>query len=179
MTHPHIITVARTTIVALTFSSMASVAAAQGVGVGDIVETNLNGSRVIGEVTRAAGAVADLNVGQNNRVPLLGVENMKVLQKAGVGGKSSCAVGEAVQVPMEQVLGRQARLWWHVRSCNGCRACACGRRIVRCGRSAAAAAGAHLLRRQDRGALFLLRGIRWFDHRIQIRQGNAEGSAIR
>jgi hypothetical protein len=99
MTHPHIITVARTTIVALTFSSMASVAAAQGVGVGDIVETNLNGSRVIGEVTRAAGAVADLNVGQNNRVPLLGVENMKVLQKAGAGGKSSCAVGEAVQVP--------------------------------------------------------------------------------
>ena len=99
MTHPHIITVARTTIVALTFSSMASVAAAQGVAVGDIVETNLNGSRVIGEVTRAAGAVADLNVGQNNRVPLLGVENMKVLQKAGAGGKSSCAVGEAVQVP--------------------------------------------------------------------------------
>jgi hypothetical protein len=73
---------------------------------------------------------------------------MKVLQKAGTGGKSSCAVGDAVQVPyagwhvcsgkihedqrrvlrdgfvrvrihrMEQVLGRQARLGWNVRCCT-------------------------------------------------------------
>jgi len=74
-------------------------AGAQTVDVGDMVETDVNGSRVIGEVTRAAGAVADLNVGQNNRVPLVALENMKVLQKAGTGGKSSCAVGDAVQVP--------------------------------------------------------------------------------
>ena len=73
-------------------------AGAQTVAVGDIVETNLNGAPTIGEVTRAAGAFADLNAGQNNRIPLVSVENMKVLQKAGTGGKSSCAVGDSVQV---------------------------------------------------------------------------------
>ena len=87
-----------TTLVALGVSLGASAAGAQTVAVGDIVETNLNGSRVIGEVTRTAGAVADLNVGQNNKVPLLGVANLKVVQKAGTGGKSSCSVGDQVQV---------------------------------------------------------------------------------
>jgi len=97
--HEERIAIARTTLLALALCSTASLAAAQAVAVGDMVETNVNGSRVIGEVTRAAGALADLNVGQNNRIPLLGVENMKMLQKAGTGGKSSCAVGDAVQVP--------------------------------------------------------------------------------
>ena len=73
-------------------------ATAQTVAVGDIVETNLNGAPAIGEVMRAAGGVADLNAGQNNRIPLVSVDNMKVLQKAGTGGKSSCAVGDSVQV---------------------------------------------------------------------------------
>jgi hypothetical protein len=94
-----LISVGTATFAVLAVLSGGSPAGAQTVAVGDIVETNINGSRVIGEVTRAAGAVADLNVGQNNKVPLLGVENMKVLQKAGTGGKSSCAVGAAVQVP--------------------------------------------------------------------------------
>jgi hypothetical protein len=94
-----LISVGTATFAVLAVLSEGSPAGAQTVAVGDIVETNINGSRVIGEVTRAAGAVADLNVGQNNKVPLLGVENMKVLQKAGTGGKSSCAVGDAVQVP--------------------------------------------------------------------------------
>ena len=86
-----------------TFSVLAvlfggSPAGAQTVAVGDIVETHLNGLPVIGEVLRAAGAFADLNAGQNNRIPLVSVENMKVVQKAGTGGKSSCTVGDSVQV---------------------------------------------------------------------------------
>jgi len=75
-----------------------SPAGAQTVAVGDIVQTNLNGAPVIGEVMRAAGAVADLNAGQNNRIPLVSVENLKVVQKTGTGGKSACAVGDSVQV---------------------------------------------------------------------------------
>lgn len=89
---------AATTLVVLGVSLAASAAGAQTVAVGDIVETNLNGSRVIGEVARTAGALADLNAGQNNKVPLLGVADMKVLQRAGTGGKSSCSVGNPVQV---------------------------------------------------------------------------------
>jgi hypothetical protein len=88
----------RRTLLTLALCSTASLATAQGVAVGDIVETNLNGAPVIGEVTRAAGAFADLNAGQNNRIPLVSVENMKVVQRAGTGGKSSCAVGDALQV---------------------------------------------------------------------------------
>jgi hypothetical protein len=83
---------------ALAISLAASAASAQTVAVGDIVQTNLNGLPVIGEVTRSVGAFADLNAGQNNRIPLVSVENMKVVQKAGTGGKSSCAVGDSVQV---------------------------------------------------------------------------------
>jgi hypothetical protein len=88
--------VATTTFLALT---VPFIARAQTVGVGDIVQTGLNGGQpVIGEVTRTAGALADLNLGQNNNARLLQVEYMKVLQKAGTGGKSSCGVGDAVQV---------------------------------------------------------------------------------
>jgi len=97
--HANFIAMARTTLVALAFSSLSSVAGAQGVAVGDIIETGLNGGTpVIGEVTRVAGALADLNVSQGRNVPLLNVEYMKVLQKAGTGGKAACAVGDAVQV---------------------------------------------------------------------------------
>lgn len=70
-----------------------------GISVGDIVQTGLNGSNVIGEVTRSSGGIVDLNLGQNNVSTLLRAENMKVLQRAGTGGKSSCAVGDGVQVP--------------------------------------------------------------------------------
>ena len=87
--------IATMTLVALTIPFAVR---AQSVAVGDIVETNVNGSQILAEVTRAAGAVADVNAGQNNNVPLLRVENMNVVQKAGTGGKSSCAVGDAVQV---------------------------------------------------------------------------------
>lgn len=88
----------RTTLLALALCSTASLATAQGVAVGDIVETGLNGGTpVIGEVTRVAGALADLNLSQGRNVPLLEVQYMKVLQKTGTGGKSACAVGDAVQ----------------------------------------------------------------------------------
>lgn len=96
--YPMTMNAARLPFLAIAISLATSAAGAQTVGVGDIVQTNLNGTPVIGEVTRAAGAVADLNAGQNNNVPLLRVENMKVVQKAGTGGKSSCTVGESVQV---------------------------------------------------------------------------------
>lgn len=86
------------TFIALAISFTSTAAAAQTVAAGDIVETGINGSRVIGEVTRSAGTIADLNLGQNNNAPLVSVENMKVLQKAGTGGKSSCTLGESVQV---------------------------------------------------------------------------------
>jgi hypothetical protein len=91
--------IARTMLLALALCTTASVVAAQAVAVGDIVETGLNGGTpVIGEVTRAAGALADLNISQGRNVPLLEVQYMKVLQKAGTGGKSACAVGDTVQV---------------------------------------------------------------------------------
>jgi hypothetical protein len=96
--HSRTLGAAKTRFVALAISLAASAAGAQTVAVGDIVQTNLNGLPVIGEVTRSAGALADLNAGQNNRIPLVSVENMKVVQKAGTGGKSSCAVGDSVQV---------------------------------------------------------------------------------
>jgi hypothetical protein len=86
------------TVAALAVSLAGPAAGQQAVAAGDIVQTGLNGMPVIGEVTRAAGATADLNAGQNNRVPMVSVQNMKVLQKAGTGGKSSCAVGDTVQV---------------------------------------------------------------------------------
>jgi hypothetical protein len=90
------IRIAATAFVALTIPIAAL---AQSVAVGDIVETGLNGGTpVIGEVTRVAGALADLNVSQGRNVPLLNIEYMKVLQKTGTGGKSACAVGDAVQV---------------------------------------------------------------------------------
>jgi hypothetical protein len=91
-------TATTTFVAALALSLAAFAAGAQTVAVGDIVQTNLNGLPVIGEVTRSVGALADLNAGQNNRIPLVSVENMKVVQKAGTGGKSSCTVGESVQV---------------------------------------------------------------------------------
>jgi hypothetical protein len=96
--HSKTLGAATTTFVAFAMSLAASAAGAQTVAVGDIVQTGLNGMPVIGEVTRSAGALADLNAGQNNKVPLVSVANMKVLQKAGTGGKSSCNVGESVQV---------------------------------------------------------------------------------
>lgn len=89
----------RRTLLTLALCSTAALASAQGVAVGDIVETGLNGGTpVIGEVTRVAGALADLNISQGRNVPLLDVQYMKVLQKTGTGGKSACAIGDAVQV---------------------------------------------------------------------------------
>jgi len=93
-----LISVGTATVAVLAVLFGGSPAGAQTVGVGDIVQTNLNGAPVIGEVMRAAGAVADLNAGQNNRIPLVSVENLKVVQKTGTGGKSACAVGDSVQV---------------------------------------------------------------------------------
>lgn len=73
---------------------------AQGtVGVGDIVQTNVLGQMVIGEVLRAGGGTADLNLGQNNVSRLVQMQGLKVLQKAGTGGKAVCAVGDTVQMP--------------------------------------------------------------------------------
>lgn len=72
---------------------------AQGAAaVGDIVQTGMNGQNVVGEVIRVRGATADVNLGQNNVSQLVNVASLRVLQRAGAGGKSSCAVGEAVQV---------------------------------------------------------------------------------
>ena len=73
---------------------------AQGaVGVGDIVQTSMNGQMVIAEVIRVRGNTVDLNIGQNNVSQLVSVQNVKVVQKTGAGAKSTCAVGDAVQVP--------------------------------------------------------------------------------
>ena len=77
----------------------AAVLAQGAVGVGDIVQTNVNGQTVIGEVVRAGGGTADLNLGQNNVSRLVNTQGMKVLQKAGTGGKAVCAVGDTVQMP--------------------------------------------------------------------------------
>src|SRR5262249_41136301 len=68
-------------------------------GIGDIVQTTLNGQDVIAEVVRIRGNTADLNIGQNNVAQFVDLQYVHVLQKAGGGGKSTCAVGESVQVP--------------------------------------------------------------------------------
>ena len=73
--------------------------AQNAVAVGDMVQTGMNGSSVVGEVLRIRGNTADLNLGQNNVAQLVSFANLKLLQKAGAGAKSTCAVGDAVQVP--------------------------------------------------------------------------------
>ena len=73
--------------------------AQNAVAVGDIVQTGLNGQNVVGEVIRIRGNTADLNLGQNNVSQLVTFDNLKVLQKAGAGAKSTCAIGDTVRVP--------------------------------------------------------------------------------
>ena len=75
------------------------VSAQNAVAVGDIVQTGMNGSNVVGEVIRIRGNTADLNLGQNNVSQLVTFDNLKVLQKAGAGAKSTCAIGDTVRVP--------------------------------------------------------------------------------
>jgi hypothetical protein len=74
-------------------------ARAQAPAVGDIIETNLNGQTVIGEVIRSGGGTVDLNLGQNNVNRFVQVQYIKVLQRAGTGEKSSLAIGDVVGVP--------------------------------------------------------------------------------
>jgi hypothetical protein len=76
-------------------------AAAQGgtVGVGDIVQTAVNGQTTLGEVTRSGGGTVDLNLGQNNLSKFVQLQYVKVLQRAGTGETSAIAVGTTVQVP--------------------------------------------------------------------------------
>jgi hypothetical protein len=69
------------------------------VAIGDIVQTGVNGQNVVGEVIRVRGNTADLNLGQNNVSQLVAFEYLKLLQKAGAGAKSTCAIGDTVQVP--------------------------------------------------------------------------------
>jgi hypothetical protein len=86
--------------IALVAVCMARPAFAQAaIAVGDMVQTGVNGQTVVGEVTRSAGATVDLNLGQNNVSRFVQIANVKVLQRAGAGGKAACAVGDAVQVP--------------------------------------------------------------------------------
>jgi hypothetical protein len=73
--------------------------AQNAVAVGDIVQTGMNGSNVVGEVIRIRGNTADLNLGQNNVSQLVTFDHLKLLQKAGAGAKSTCAIGDTVQVP--------------------------------------------------------------------------------
>ena len=73
--------------------------AQNAVAVGDIVQTGVNGQNVVGEVIRVRGNTADLNLGQNNVSQLVAFENLKLLQKAGAGAKSTCSIGDTVQVP--------------------------------------------------------------------------------
>jgi len=73
--------------------------AQNAVAVGDIVQTGVNGQNVVGEVIRVRGNTADLNLGQNNVSQLVAFEFLKVLQKAGAGAKSTCAIGDTVRVP--------------------------------------------------------------------------------
>jgi hypothetical protein len=64
---------------------------------GDIVETNINYQPVTGEVLRSYGAMADLNLGQNNVGRYLEVQYMKVVQRTGTGGTSKFGPGDTVQ----------------------------------------------------------------------------------
>jgi hypothetical protein len=75
-----------------------SAAGQDAVSAGDIVETNMNGQTVIGEVIRTRGSMADLNLGQNQVVPFLDVQYMRVLQHAGTGGTSAFSIGDPVRL---------------------------------------------------------------------------------
>jgi len=70
-----------------------------GVAVGDMVQTAMNGSRVVGEVMATHGATADLNLGQNQVARFVSLQYMSVLQRSGSAARSSFAVGEVVRVP--------------------------------------------------------------------------------
>jgi hypothetical protein len=70
-----------------------------GVAVGDMVQTAMNGSRVIGEVMATHGATADLNLGQSQVARFVSLQYMSVLQRSGSAARSSFAVGEVVRVP--------------------------------------------------------------------------------
>jgi len=77
----------------------AAAMAQSGVGVGDMVQTSMNGSRVVGEVVAARGATADLNLGQNQIVRFVSVQELNVVQRPGGPAHPAFAVGEVVQVP--------------------------------------------------------------------------------
>ena len=85
--------------VIVSFGAATAVYAQAGVSVGDIVQTNLNGQTVIGEIVRVNGPSADVNFGQNNVGKFLNIQDLRPLQRAGTGAKATCAVGDVVQVP--------------------------------------------------------------------------------
>ena len=76
-----------------------SAAQATAISAGDIVQTNVNGQMVVGEVIRSGGGTADLNLGQNNVSRFVQWQYLKVVQRAGTGEKTPLVVGDAVQVP--------------------------------------------------------------------------------
>ncbi len=93
----------------LALAGVEGAAAQDAVSAGDIVETHVNGQTVIGEVIRARGSLADLSLGQNQVVPFLEAQYMRVLQPAGSGGRSPFEIGELVHVqagPATSLAGR-------------------------------------------------------------------------
>jgi hypothetical protein len=87
-------------ILACALFGLLNVASAQGVlSAGDLVATNMNGQHVIGEVMQVRGALADLNLGQNQLARFVSVQDLKVLQHAGTAPQSQFAVGDLVNLP--------------------------------------------------------------------------------
>jgi hypothetical protein len=56
----------------------------------------MNGQHVTGEVMQVRGALADLNLGQNQIARFVSVQDLKVLQHGGTAPQSPFAVGELV-----------------------------------------------------------------------------------
>ena len=176
--------------------------AQNAVAVGDIVQTGVNGQNVVGEVIRIRGNTADLNLGQNNVSQLVAFDLMKVLQKAGAGAKSTCAIGDTVRVPYVANTVMTGRLM----KTNGayCEFDSSGsgftgwaemlrdsrrvRRHVRTGRRHGGSRGSRgcrdtatsrpgQLRRKIRGTLRPVNGAHRADDRVPQRQGNPVRSA--
>jgi len=93
------VTIGVSMVVMLLATATSSAAQGTAISVGDIVQTNVNGQMVVGEVVRSSGGTADLNLGQNNVNRFVQWQYLKVVQRAGTGEKTPLVVGDVVQVP--------------------------------------------------------------------------------
>jgi hypothetical protein len=85
---------------------------------GDIVETGINGLKYTGEITASYGALADIDLGQNNLGRYMKVEYMLIVQRAGIG-KTTFGVGDIVKAIQLQNLAGTVYIQGKILRVNG------------------------------------------------------------